>query len=283
MDYSFKNPDPSHRKVGQDQLVTTKTGEPFMPARVCFRILNKKEFFNSLNKLKCVQWKGDNHFNISYGQEAKNLELPLPYNISASPILLAQGYMVSDTVFHMDLESVERAVEIVGFLSKHINKNILQVSYAAIYNQLSGMPKEDQNQGAPLSHNVIFSPEKMVAFDLAAMTKKITDLFEEDEDEEAFLMRVEELKKATLPLVQKIIVPEEEEGLETLYASLMMSRIVAEEQWNGNTECTPFKIFSDFLDEDEDDEDYEDDEDDYEDEEDDYEDEDEDEELKVSQ
>ena len=62
-------------------LISTTTGELFMPARLYFKFMNKKDLVKALARRHCIDLFDNDTFNISYWEEAKTVKLEVPYEL----------------------------------------------------------------------------------------------------------------------------------------------------------------------------------------------------------
>lgn len=206
-------------------LVVTTTGEPFMPARLYFRFLNKKSLIKALDRRYCIDWNGDNTFIISYWEEAKTIELKVPYDKvpeEVFPVLLARGHFVSPVEVHVDVRSFERAIGILKFLNKYIGPEFMYATHIATYNRFTEVQGKNAEDIGNLDHNEVFSEEN-----LQQAAQKI-DLHELSSDEEEMEKKWEKMMEQPIPTVQKLPVKNSRSGLAQLQLSLTVAQLFAQ-------------------------------------------------------
>lgn len=214
-------------------LIATTTGEFFMPARLYFRFLNKKALIKALDRRYCIDWEDDNTFIISYWEEAKILDLEVPYDEvpdEVFPVLLAKGSFVSPEEVHVDVRSFERAMGILKFLNKYIGLNFMYATHIATYNRLSEIQGKNTEDIRNLDHNEIFSE---AALQQINPEREFSELFAAEKSED----NPEELKKQwkeileqpipPLPVVQKFPIKNSRLGLDQLQLSLTLAQFFA--------------------------------------------------------
>lgn len=140
------------KKEIRDVLITTTTGELFIPTRVYYKIHNLHLFKKALRKLKCIQFleEDSNCFTIAYYKEAKKLNLATHYQDVPEelyPISLANCCIKTNSVLHMDSRSLKRAIELINFLVKHIPSNLIEVISFAHMNKLSSVKDQSECEG----------------------------------------------------------------------------------------------------------------------------------------
>ncbi|NJO43764.1 MAG: hypothetical protein HC865_25135 [Cyanobacteria bacterium RU_5_0] len=63
----------------QKTLITTRTGEPYQPARVYYQVSNQKTVIGAFKKLRCMQFEPSlSSWRWLYDQEAKNYSFRSP-------------------------------------------------------------------------------------------------------------------------------------------------------------------------------------------------------------
>lgn len=103
-------------KKSQDnkkKIVYTTTREAFMPVRLYYKIHNQHLLIKALRKPKCVVFDDEKRFILAYYKEDKNLPLTVHYQDVPEglyPITLAEGYIKQNSIMHLDIRSLRRAV-----------------------------------------------------------------------------------------------------------------------------------------------------------------------------
>ena len=147
-------------KPDKETLLFTSTNEPMMPVRLYFKFLNRKNLFRALERRRCVNWENENHFIISYWEEARNMNLDVAYDDVPEdlfPILLANGRIVSNSEIHVDVRSFKRALEIINFLYKYIGPKFLYITHVATYNRYMSATSDNIQEVMNLNFDELFS------------------------------------------------------------------------------------------------------------------------------
>ncbi|MCD6056428.1 MAG: hypothetical protein K0R12_1390 [Gammaproteobacteria bacterium] len=231
---------PTGLKEGERALMQTSTGEPFMPARLYFKFLNRKNLLKALNRLRCVDWNDDNCFIISYWEEARYIPLSVPYDgvpEDIFPILLAKGRIVNSDIY-IDVRSFRRAVEMIKFLYKQVGPKFLYITHIAIYNRCISTSGDTIQDIVNMDLDDLFSSANMQMEPLLDRANK------DPKDSTEIGERLEKIINEPLPVIQKLTVTGTKQGLSSLEMKLMLNLMLAMEYWNGNTSCTLMDIIN---------------------------------------
>lgn len=142
----------------------------------------------ALKKLKCVSFKWSNkEFVISYYKEAKRLRLDVYYQDVPQelyPVALAYGY-IRNSVLHMDLRSLKRAVYIIDFIAKHIPHTIMEITNFANSNKL--IVANDRNnlqEILDMDYDKFFDDNKIYHVDLQLELDDIKEIYKQEESDD---------------------------------------------------------------------------------------------------
>lgn len=228
-------------------LISTTTGELFMPARLYFKFLNKKSLIKALERRYCIDLRDDDTFNINYWEEAKTVNLEVPYDEvpeNVFPVLLARGRFVGSSEIHIDVRSFERAIGILKFLNKYIGPKFMYPTHVATYNRFIGAQDKAPEDILDLDYDEIFSEEKLQQ---AEEYNEFPDDSEEDARE-----KFEAMQKQPIPVVRRIPVKNTPVGLTQLRLSLTFAQLFAEAYWDGKEDFGPRDMLSLLFEKDED-------------------------------
>ncbi len=250
MDSILANPQTKQKR----QLVVTKTGEPYQPIRVYFRISNPKTVQGAFKKLRCVIW--DDHHNSwvwLYEQEARKLRFDISYkdvDKADRPLILAEMTFPSPTEMYFDTRSIDRALYGIEFFSRRINWRIAEATRLRIVNHLfSG----GQVQQRPLNQyfSEFFDRPDVKVPNPEELEAKLDELeathADSDEREEALSAFLDAEASQPLAEVEELPVDFKELGMMPLTMALKMRQIEAFERWNGNTSINQLEIMKRFL------------------------------------
>lgn len=227
-------------------LVSTTTGELFMPARLYFKFMNKKSLIKALERRNCVDLFDDDSFNISYWEEAKTVKLQVPYDEvpeNVFPVLLARGSFVGPSEIHIDVRSFDRAIGILRFLNKYIGPKFMYATHIATYNRLIGTQEKDAENILNLDYDEIFSNEKLQQAEAKQDFSKFSDN-ENNDSEESAQEKFEAILKKPIPVVRKTPVKNNQAGLNQLQFSLAFTQLFAKAYWEDKEDFGPMDMLS---------------------------------------
>jgi len=213
---------------GKITTVQTSTGEPLMPVRLYFRFLKRKPLVKALSRLRCLDWEDDDHFIISYWEEARHFPLSVAYDEVPEdifPVTLAKGHIRNPDV-HIDFRSFRRAAEMAKFLYKHVGPKFFYITHMATYNRYIKASRDELLDVANMDFDELFSDDNIQEGE--------PDSYEE----------LEASMNRPIPVTQKLNVRGTKEGLATMEMKLMINLIYADEYENGNTDCTLMEILT---------------------------------------
>lgn len=232
-------------------LISTSTGELFMPARLYFKFINKKALIKALERRRCIDLFTDDTFNINYWEEARTVKLKVPYDEvpeNVFPVLLACGSFVGPSEVHIDVRSFERAVGILKFLNKYIGPKFMYATHIATYNRLTGTQGKDVDNILNLDYDEIFSEEKLQQAEQDFI--KISNN-ENNDNQEVVLEKFEAMLKQPIPVVQKVPVKNTQAGLNQLQFSLTFAQLFAQAYWESKEDFGPVDMLSMLFDKEE--------------------------------
>ena len=253
---------------GKEKLITTTTGETFIPVRLYYKIHNKALLIKAIKKLKCASFAefDENYFIISYYKEAKKLNLEVFYQDiprELYPITLANCYIKNNSTLCIDLKSMARAIEIIDFLSKHIRPfNILEITSIAHKNHVTSCKDEEELHDK-------FYPDYDELFDhlVDDRSEYLTQYMEEVKKKEGDFADIDELSKEKIkinlfanlheqeknnyPLAEKINIQykrsEHDDLLYMLTYRFAVKQCVALKRHEGNKDFTSFDALEDLF------------------------------------
>ena len=252
----------------EEKLITTTTGEPFMPVRLYYKIHNKTLLVKAIKKLKCASFAefDKNYFIISYHKEAKKLDLGVFYQDVPEelyPITLANCYIKNNSTLCIDLKSMPRAVEIIDFLSKHIRPfNIIEIKSVAHKNHVtSGKNKEELHDKFYPDYDELFDhlvddrSEYLTQY-MEEAKKKEEDFANIDESSKEKIIsnmfaNLHDQEKNNYPAAERINIQykrsEHEELLYMLTYRFAVKQCVALKRHEGNKDFTSFDALEDLF------------------------------------
>ena len=233
------------------KLISTTTGELFMPARLYFKFLNRKSLIKALERRKCIDLIDDYTFNINYWEEAKTVKLEVPYDEvpqNVFPVLLARGRFVSSSELHIDVRSFDRAIGIVKFLNKYIGPQFMYPTHIATYNRFMGSQGKDAESILDLDYDEIFSKEKL------QQAEQDYNAFSHTDNKEDAREKFDALLNKPIPVVRRVSVKNTQVGLNHLQFSLTFAQIFAKAYWDGKEDLGPMDMLSLLFDKDEEEE-----------------------------
>jgi len=245
-------------------VVYTTTKEPIMPVRLYYKIYNEDLLIKSLKKLKCIGFESKKSFILAYYKEAKNLDLEVYYQDVPEglyPVSLAYGSIKQNSILHLDLRSLQRAVCIIDFLGKHIPPTIMEITSFANSNKLTVTHnKQELEELLNLDFDQIFIESRIQ--DIAQVIK-LDDKKEEkaltgsanpeslDETLEMLMPYIGEENLVTYPDVERISINYNRKRHDSLIAWLSMRALIKEEvaiaHYKGNSSYSSMDVIQELF------------------------------------
>jgi len=244
----------SNSQPSSGKILMTTTDELCLPARLYYEVFDKNGLVEQLSKLKCVDWQDDDHFFITYNNEAKNIGLSVPHKEVPKelyPIILAHGSLVNETQLYLDLRSFERATKMIPFIDKHIAQRITKVTHVATYNRMqtvAHVATDNRMQAIAkfkktiqlYDYDKLFSSDNMIVVDpektlheLKVKAEKIQDTNEKIKMGEEYFQAQRDFR-----LIEKFPVYYYEEGIGQITFALNIRMRVAFKRWQGDVNYT---------------------------------------------
>lgn len=226
---------------GEEKILMTSTNEPMMPVRLYFRFVNRKKLYKALQRRHCIDWDSESDFMLSYWEEARHMDLDVPYDEVPEdifPILLAKGRIINNSEVHIDVRSFKRAVEVIHFLYKYIGAQFLYITHIASYNRYLTATSETLSEIMNMNFDDLFSDVKtQMDFPFEEVSRN-KGAFSSTE----WAKHLDKMINSPLPVVTKLPVKGTKAELSRINTVLMINMALAQEYWEGNTTCTSMDI-----------------------------------------
>lgn len=218
----------------EDMVLVTTTNEPQMFVRLYYTVRNFASVINAFDKLRCLEFMDDKVFHINYHKEAKKFGLDVGYKKIPKdmfPIILGYGHFRQNkSELTIDMRSYKRALSMIEFIDKHVDRNVLHLEEMATYNEVMSDPD--------LTFDDVFAtiesnPQAELQAGIDAL-KKDDDLTNEARGEK-LLAFLESQLDSPVPLVTKNPVSYYEDGIEHVETNLLMQEALAKKHASGET------------------------------------------------
>jgi hypothetical protein len=217
--------------AGQNQLLTTMTGEIIQPVRIYYKIKDKSAVKRVFSKLKCVDFDANNdRFVWQYEKEAKKLKFDKPYaDIPAAyhPLVIGAFFTSETDEMYLETRSFERALAAIPFFDKYLKNYMAEISDIAIINRLFSSEDGIEGFNELFKNAKIINPEEKLA--------EFERLIKQGNTIESILA---DKKQSRLPLAERFPSNFYEDGIDALKFTFQGRKYVAMQHWNGNTEYT---------------------------------------------
>lgn len=245
-------------------VVYTTTKEPMMPVRLYYKIHNEDLLIKFLKRLKCIGFESKKNFILAYYKEAKNLDLEVYYQDVPEglyPVSLAYGCIKQNSILHLDLKSLQRAVCIIDFLGKHIPPTIMEITSFANSNKLTvTYNKQELEELLALDFDQIFIEGRIQVIDQVI---KLDDKKKEKvppgssnpenlhETLEMLMPYIEEENLVNYPDVERILINYNRKRHDSLIAWLSMraliKEVVAIAHYKGNSSYSSMDVIQELF------------------------------------
>jgi hypothetical protein len=217
----------------------TITGEPYQPARLHYKLLQKERVADSFAKLRCMDYdKSKQRWVWLYSKEAKKLKFANSYSSipwRKRPIVLGSFFSKAPGQMFLNLNSFDRAIKAVEFFDKHLDRSFAQATDIQVVNRFFDNPFPGDVPG-----HEYFDKKPVVKRDGEAFLKEVMAkalAIEDPKDRAEFGMSyLEEMSKKPLPEVERFPTLYYEEGIGSLELSLRVRHIIAYQNWLGNAD-----------------------------------------------
>jgi len=229
-------------------LVMTLTDELFQPMRLYYIVHDKEKLKSLLKNLKCVEYDENlKDWVIYYADEAAKIKLKVPPSKvpkQARPLVIATIYIDNEHAMLIDIRSIERASKLIEFIDKYIPKAVVQITHAAIYNQLISSLKDAPKSAIDVDYDVIFSQKNTTTKDPEKYAKELKAFAAKNKKEriQALIKRNEGESKKQLPKVEKFPVHYYEEGIDSFNVTCRMRQVIATQHYLGNEDFSFYDL-----------------------------------------
>lgn len=127
----------------RSQIVTTATGELFLPSRAIYRILDEEQVRLRFHSLRCLNpepFRG--RWTWNYEHEAKALGFPSAYDAlppERQPVVLATCYVIDPSTLHVYVRCTDRLIKALKFFDLHFPSNFLKGEFLDEYNLVTSV------------------------------------------------------------------------------------------------------------------------------------------------
>lgn len=216
-------------------LFVNMTGEPYQPARLYYKVLQKDALLLRLKELKCFEYDPPrSRWVWLYSEETKNLKFKKCYKDipkSLRSIVLGSITFKSEDEMILDVRSFERVIQAIIFFDKKISRSLAKIIKLRIVNKLFPVPK---NLEEIQNHPKIFFEKNNIKKNKKSILSKV-------------FSSLEILMNKPSPEVEEIETNFYEDGIEGLEMSLNVKYIVALEHWKGNKNITQLNIIQNIM------------------------------------
>lgn len=237
-------------KSAERILVKTLTEELFQPVRLYYILHDKHKLESYFKKLKCMLYDEDsNDWVINYMEEAVKIGLQIPPNKvpkKAQPLVIATIYIDNENTMLIDVRSIERAEKIITFIDKHIPKTVVEITHAAIYNQLITAGKDEPKSAVDVDYNDIFNQKNITVIDPEKAFREAEEIVAQYKDKaermKEMIQKTEDDAKKPLPKVEKFPVYYYEDGIEHFKMACRMRQVIAMQHYLGNKDFSFYDL-----------------------------------------
>lgn len=236
--FSFKHI--SHLNNTEMALFTTTTNEPFMLIRLYYDIHDKAALVKQLNKLRCIDFQGNDKFLINYIYETENFDLDvkctgIPKEIQ--PIILAKVKIIDEKTMVLDLRSFERGWCMIEFLNNYVNREVAEITHIATYNKMHKTTKQDAPNLMNFDYDELFSEENTYRPDVgfSQLMSDAETMSSLKEKQQSMMRFMDKLATEKPVLIEKFPTHFYEDGINSVKLTLRLRQRLAHEHMLGNT------------------------------------------------
>lgn len=146
----------------------------------------------------------------------------------------------------IDTRSIERAEKIIGFIDRHVPKTTAEVTYAAIYNKLVTVTKDDPETAIDIDYDDIFNQKNITVIDPEKAFRESEEIAAQYEDKEkrmqAIFQQTNDNAKKPLPTVEKFPIYYYEEGIESFKTACQMRQVIAMQHFLGKEDFSFYDL-----------------------------------------
>ncbi len=225
--------------VVQQALLSTRTGEPYQPARVYYQVSNQKTVIGAFQKLRCMDFDRErNRWVWLYEHEAaKKLRFTKPYNQIPKqfrPVIIGYFTFRGEEQMLLDLRSLERVIKAIDFFAKRINHRVAKATHVRVVNRYFSsqeMPQGNLVGEVPPSLDIFFDLQEVETARTSSIMAKVQQLSAESQDLvqdgselESYL---NELVNTPFPEIEEIPITYSDDGIGTLAVDLFVRQLMA--------------------------------------------------------
>ncbi|MBV8885083.1 MAG: hypothetical protein JO235_13955 [Chroococcidiopsidaceae cyanobacterium CP_BM_RX_35] len=170
--------------VVQQALLSTRTGEPYQPARVYYQVSNQKTVIGAFQKLRCMDFDRERNRRVwLYEHEAaKKLRFTKPHNQIPKqfrPVIIGDFTFRGEEQMLLDLRSLERVIKAIDFFAKRINHRVAKATHVRVVNRYFSsqeMPQGNLVGEVPPSLDMFFDLQKVETAITSSILAKVQQL-----------------------------------------------------------------------------------------------------------
>ncbi|MDY6936428.1 MAG: hypothetical protein SWY16_02075 [Cyanobacteriota bacterium] len=245
--------------TGKKQLVVTRTGEPYQPARLYFEVANAKTVLGVFKKLRCMYFeRDDDAWFWLYENETKRLKFAESYNSipkSVRPLVIGCFRFRGDRELILDLDSFDRLLKAVDFFDRRINRRAAKITRLRVVNRFFQVDEIKQYSETadrlPNNLDVFFEREDVYIPNVEEFQTQVEQIAERHEEEEERLDAISDYVKVKsqerLPEIEEIYPNFYEDGMRWLELVLGLRHLEAKARWEGNEDFNQYEFLQDLL------------------------------------
>lgn len=239
----------------EKMLVKTLTDEFFQPIRLYYIVHNKDKLEACFRCLRCMKYEEElDNWIIQYSDETAQIGLNVPPKKvpkEAQPLVIATIYIENETTMLIDVRSIERAKKLVEFIDTHVSREIVEITHAAIYNQLITVSESNHESVMDVNYDDIFDQKNITVIDPAKTlheSKEISAQYDTPKEKlQAIIQKTEDDSKKPLPKVEKFPIHFYEDGIEAFAGSCQMRQMIAMKHYLGNENYSFYDLMQETI------------------------------------
>lgn len=241
------------------QLVVTRTGEPYQPARVYFEVTNAKTVLGVFKKLRCMYFeRDDDAWFWLYENETKRLKFTESYNAipkALRPLVIGVFRFQGERELLLDLDSFDRLLKAIQFFDRRINRRAAKIAKLRVVNRLFSIDEIEkysrQKDRLPENLDIFFNRDDVYIPNIQEFQTEVEKISEkhesEDERLEAVTNYVQEKAQQPLPEIEEIYPNFYEDGMGWLELMLGLRHMEAKARWEGNKDFNQYEFLQNLL------------------------------------
>jgi hypothetical protein len=239
----------------QKVLITTRTGEPYQPSRIYFKVFKPQSIIRSFQKLRCLKFNPQlNAWRWLYENEAQKLRFSVSRNKIPKeyrPLVLGDFYFRGEDELILELRSFDRVVKAIFFFKPHISHYTAKITKLRVVNYFFDNHEQYIDEALNPPFDYFFDQGDVTIPNIEEIENKLKNIFLSDESEdskanalEAFL---EANAKKSLPKIEEISLEGLDEDLSQIPAILAIRHGIAIQHWEGNPDFTEYDFFNQMV------------------------------------